>query len=310
VVAKSRRRTFPLIPRYRLSSGQVGAYRSARRGDGSDIAGMRPYIPGDRLSSIDWNVSGRFSAVRNDDVFIVREYYADEAPRVIVIADRHPSMALYPSELPWLSKQRVLRDATMAIIASAHAARSFVGYLDLSGAANRAGAPYWLPPRRLSTRQIEHRLDDEFDAPRNTLEVALNYLLARQHDAPSGSFVFVISDFLRPPPMETWLRAFARNWDFVPVVIQDPLWEQSFPAIGGGLVEVADPEDGRTTTIMVRKAEARERRAANEARLEDLLRLFRRMRFDPILLDEESPAAIDSAFLVWSTKRRLARRAA
>ena len=61
---------------------------------------------------------------------------------------------------------------------------------------------------------------------------------------------------------------------------------------------------------MLRKAEARERRAANEARLEDLFRLFRRMRFDPILLDEESPAAIDSAFLVWSTKRRLARRAA
>jgi uncharacterized protein (DUF58 family) len=309
-VATSRRRTFPLVPRHRLSGGEVGAHRSMRRGDGTDIAGMRPYRPGDRLASIDWHVSGRLSAVQNDDVFIVREYYADEAPRVIVIADRHPAMALYPPELPWLSKSRVLREATTAIVASATAGRSSVGYLDFSGAANRGGAPYWLPPRRLSARQIEHRLDSEFDAPRNAVELALDHLVKRRHDVPSGSFVFVISDFLRPPPMKTWLRAFARKWDVVPVIVQDPVWEQSFPAIGGGLVEIADPEDGRTVAVRLFKAEARERRAANEARLEKLRNLFRRLRFEPVLLDTEAPAAVDAAFLVWSTRRRLARRAA
>jgi uncharacterized protein (DUF58 family) len=309
-VPTSRRRTFPLVPRYRLSSGLAGANRSSRRGDGIDIAGMRPYRPGDRLASIDWNISGRLSAVQNDDVFVVREYYADEAPRVIVIADRHPSMALYPPTLPWLSKSRVLREATTAIVSSAHAGRSSVGYLDFSGSANRAGAPYWLPPRRLSTRQIEHRLDSEFDAPRNAVELALDYLVQLRHDVPSGSFVFVISDFLRPAPMETWLRTFARNWDVVPVIVQDPVWEQSFPAIGGGLVEIADPEDGRTMAVRLFKSEALERRAANEARLENLRGLFRRLRFDPVLLDVDTPAAVDTAFLRWSTRRRLARRAA
>ena len=309
-MATSRRRTFPLVPRHRVLAGEVGAHRSLRRGDGTDIAGMRPYRPGDRLASIDWNVSGRLSAVQNDDVFIVREYYADEAPRVIVIADRHPSMALYPPELPWLSKPRALREATTAIVASAHAGRSSVGYLDFSGAANRAGAPYWLPPRRLSARQIEHRLDSKFDGPKNAVELALDHLVKRRHDVPAGSFVFVISDFLRPPPMQTWFRAFARKWDVVPVIVQDPVWEQSFPAIGGGVVEIADPEDGRTVAVRLFKAEARKRRAANEARLKNLLNLFRRLRFDPVLLGAEETAAVDSAFLVWSTKRRLARKAA
>jgi uncharacterized protein (DUF58 family) len=292
------------VPRHRLSAGEVGAHRSIRRGDGTDIAGMRAYRPGDRLASIDWKVSGRLSAVQNDDVFIVREYYADEAPRVIVIADRHPSMALYSPSLPWLSKSRVLREATTAIIASATAGRSSVGYLDFSG------APYWLAPRRLTARQIDHRLDSEFEAPRNAVELALDHLVKLRHDVPSGSFVFVISDFLRPPPMKTWLRAFARRWDVVPVIVQDPVWEQSFPAIGGGLVEIADPETGRTEAIRLFKREAQERRTANEARLQDLRRLFRSLRFDPILLDDESPAVVDTAFLVWSTRRRLARRAA
>jgi uncharacterized protein (DUF58 family) len=311
-MAMSRRRTFPLVPRYRLSAGEPGAARSVRRGDGSDIAGMRPYRPGDRLALIDWQVSGRLSAVQNEDVFIVREYYADEAPRVIVTADRHPSMALYPSEFPWLSKPRVLREAITAIVASAHAGRSSVGYLDFSGSADRAGAgaPYWLPPRRMSARQIEHRLDSEFEAPSNAVERALDDLVRRRHDVPSGSFVFVISDFLRPPPLEAWLRAYARKWDVVPVIIQDPVWEQSFPAIGGVMVSLLDPESGQTGSVRLTAREASERRRSNEAGLATLLDLFRQLSFDAVLLEESAPAAIDSAFLAWATRRRLARRAA
>jgi uncharacterized protein (DUF58 family) len=309
-VATTRRRSFPLVPRHRLSWGEAGAYRSARRGDGTDIAGMRPYLPGDRLGSIDWKLSGRLSSAQDADVFVVREFYADEAPRVIVLSDRHPSMGLYPVELGWLSKPNVVRQAITAIVASAHAARGYAGYLDYAGAAERAGAPYWLAPHRLSGRQIEHRLGAGYDAPANAVELGLDHLTRRRHDVPAGTFVFVLSDFLRPPPRETWLRAFARQWEIVPVIVQDPLWEQSFPAIGGVLVQVADPETGQAVSVRLTAAEARSRRAANEARLQDLRDLFRRLRFDPVLLDDDGPTAVDSRFLAWSTRRRLARRAA
>jgi uncharacterized protein (DUF58 family) len=307
-VATSRRRTFSLVPRHRLWGGEVGAYRSARRGAGTDIAGMRPYRPGDRLALIDWKTSARLSAVQDQDVFVVREYYAEEAPRVIIIVDWHPSMALYSSELPWLSKSKVAREATTAIVAATHAARGYVGYLDFAGAGKRDGAAYWLPPRRLTGRQIEYRLVGSFDAPGNTVELAIDHLIRRRHDVPAGSFVFIISDFLRPPPLEVWLRAYARNWDLVPVIVQDPVWEQSFPMIGGLLFRVADPESGRTVSVRLTAGEARERRRSNAERLQELLALFRRLRFDPVLLETSEPGMIDAAFIKWSVRRRLGRR--
>ena len=61
---------------------------------------------------------------------------------------------------------------------------------------------------------------------------------------PSGTFVFVVSDFLEPVPDSLWSEALARRWDVVPVVVQDPVWEGSFPDVGGLLVPVADPRSG------------------------------------------------------------------
>ena len=58
--------------------------------------------------------------------------------------------------------------------------------------------------------------------------------------SPPGSFVFVLSDFLDAPSRETWLTAVEHLWDVVPVVIQDPTWEQSFPDVSGIVVPLRD----------------------------------------------------------------------
>ena len=39
-----------------------GAMHSARRGMGSDVAGSRPYRPGDDVDAIDWAASAKLSA--------------------------------------------------------------------------------------------------------------------------------------------------------------------------------------------------------------------------------------------------------
>lgn len=41
------------------AEGMVGPHRSRRRGDGTDLAGIRPFTPGDRLRRINWPVSLR-----------------------------------------------------------------------------------------------------------------------------------------------------------------------------------------------------------------------------------------------------------
>jgi uncharacterized protein (DUF58 family) len=42
-----------------LAAGVVGVHRSRRRGEGTDLAGVRPFVPGDRLKRINWPVSLR-----------------------------------------------------------------------------------------------------------------------------------------------------------------------------------------------------------------------------------------------------------
>ena len=306
----SSRRVFPLVPRHRLTGGTFGAHASMRRGPGTDIAGSRAYVPGDRLTWIDWNTSARLSALRDTDAFVVREHYADEAPRAIVIVDHHPAMGLYPPELPWLSKPGVVRNATLAIAAAARAARAYLGYLDFSGAAARGGAPFWVSPQRASVRELEQRLTARLDAPNDTLERAIAHLITRRHDAQAGCFVFVVSDFLRPPPVETWLRARSRRWDLVPVIVQDPVWEQSFPSIQGIPIPIFDPATGRTARLRLSAGQVDERRESNAARLTSLTQMFRRLEFDPVVLGTHDPHAIDLAFLEWSSRRRLVRRRA
>src|SRR5947208_17129470 len=133
---------FPLTPRRRLIGLSFGGMRSARRGRGSDVAGSRPYRPGDDIDAIDWAASARLSSARGTDEFIVREHYAEEAPRVVVFCDRRPAMAATREPLPWLDKARVLDVAAKLISDSAVAARSFIGYLDLGD----DGKELWRPP--------------------------------------------------------------------------------------------------------------------------------------------------------------------
>src|SRR5919202_5465883 len=134
--------TFPLVLRRRLIGLAYGAMHSARRGMGSDVAGSRPYRPGDDIDAIDWAASARLSTARGSDEFVVREHFADEAPRVVLFCDRRPALAAMRPPLPWLDKARVLDAATNLISNSALASRSFIGYLDFAD-----GAPFWRAPR-------------------------------------------------------------------------------------------------------------------------------------------------------------------
>ena len=64
---------------------------------GHDVAGSRPYRPGDDMDSIDWAASARLSTARGSDEFIVRERFAEEAPKVVIVCDRRPQMACFAS---------------------------------------------------------------------------------------------------------------------------------------------------------------------------------------------------------------------
>ena len=90
--------------------------------------------------------------------------------------------------------------------------------------------------------------------------------------------------FLVPPADTAWLHALEFNWDVVPVVIQDPLWEQSFPDASGVVLPLADARTGRVSFVRLTAREAAERRRENEARLERLIDDLRGFDLEPIVV--------------------------
>ena len=303
--------TFPLVPRRRLVGLAFGAMRSVRRGRGFDVAGSRPYRPGDDVRAIDWAASARLSAARGADEFIVRERFAEEAPRVVIVCDRRPEMALFPPGFPWLSKPAAIREIGTLIADSVLKARGLVGYLDYAcvehpDPAMRTDAPFWRPP----ASQHEHwRLKEShlvfpyFHAPRANLTLAFRYLTELRRHLPAGSFVFVLSDFIEMPALDVWTETLELPWDIVPVVVQDPIWERSFPALSGVVVPLADPATGRVVSVRLTRREAESRHRAHVERLERLGDDFDSLDLQPVHVSTAEPDAILRAFLAWAEER-------
>jgi hypothetical protein len=262
-------RPFALVSRRRFLGTPFGQRRSTRRGTGDEVAGTRPYRPGDPRAHIHWPATARLSAARGTDEFVVREFYADQSPWVAVALDRRPGMDVRPAPLPWLDKRAAAERALQAIVASAHA----------------ANAPLLVPGRP-------------------TLRLELASLVRRAAELPTGTFVFVISDFLEPVPgTGDWLQLRGLHWDVVPVIVQDPVWERGFPDVGGVAVPVAQPEGG-AGDLWLTPRQARGRATANERRYDDLLTRFRRLGFDPVAVGTNDGREIDSASGAWAERRR------
>jgi len=296
--------TFPLISRRRGVGLTGGTRRSSHRGIGFEIASSRPYRRGDSVRAIDWKASARLSSARESDDFVVREHFAEDRPRVVVVVDRRPSMSLYPPELPWLHKPAAVAVAGRMIVESALAAQGLPGYLDLADPL----APQWLAPhlRQNAARIREHHLPHtDYTAPADNLTRAVRHLARARGDMPPGTFVFVLSDFLAPPAPAVWRTAASLGWDVVPVIVQDPRWEQSFPAVSGFALPLAAPGDGALRLVRLTRREAAERREGNQQRLDGLLRTFAAVELDPILLSSDDAAEILSAFLRWHDRRQL-----
>jgi uncharacterized protein (DUF58 family) len=274
------------------------------------VAGARFYQAGDDVHAIDWAASARLSSARQSDDFIVREHYADEAPRVLIICDRRPEMSFYAPPLPWLDKTEAMRQAAELILESASLVGGFVGYLDHG---DGGGNPYWIPPRgvrRLWELTSERLPSRAFSAPPDTLQRAFGHLTEHRRAVAAGSFVFCLSDFIPMPSEEVWLWAAQESgWDVIPVVIQDPTWEQSFPDVSGIEVPLRDPRSGRSTPVRLTASEASARRRVNEERIGRLIDAFRDLDLEPVVVASDDRAEILGSFLEWA-EVRLTRRAA
>ena len=70
--------------------------------------------------------------------------------------------------------------------------------------------------------------------------------------------------------------------ELVPVMIQVPDWERTFPDVGGITIPYADPRSGRAIPVYLTQREAAQMREANEQRWEMLTRDFRSLGVEPV----------------------------
>jgi uncharacterized protein (DUF58 family) len=234
----------------RIEGLLAGDYRAFVHGDGSELAQIRPYVPGDDVRSIDWNVTARTGEPH------VREHLAERVLVTWLVLDTSPSMQFGTAD------RRKADVAEGVAIAVGHVA---------TRRGNRLGVvtfgddqPRGLPPRqgRLGLIGLLNALRSEPVADRvgaTSLGEALKRAgaLARQR-----SLVVVVSDFRGPRDWRRHLLELAGRHDVLAVEIRDPR-EQELPNMGD--LWLVDPETGRLMRVNTRSRRLRERFATAAA---------------------------------------------
>jgi len=286
-----------LDPRVRIVGSLLGQSRSRRRGQSQDVVGSREYVPGDDVRRIDWSASARLSSTTGEERFVVREFYAEESPTVVLAVDRSPTMRLYPLDLPWLHKPAAVAICLAAVTASAAHHRCLLTVA--------TGASELLePPRQASAELLDALGADGAGPPAHEWVSAL--LNDGRRWLPPGTLVFVVSDFLDGADETLVRQALDSEWELVPVVVSDPRWERSFPvAVGGMTLPLAD-EEGRLLPRRVSFREARRRRDENEWRWRLTSSIFREAGFPPVVVSEAGTDGVAAAFAGWSREREAA----
>lgn len=285
-----------LDPRVRIIGSLLGQFRSRRRGQSHDVVGSRAYVPGDDVRRIDWSASAKLSSISGEERFVVREFYAEESPIVVLAVDPAPTMSLYPAELPWLHKPAAVALCLAAIVGSAARHRCLVTFADATGEGITPPRQVESETRYPATLRAE---DDRQDLGRDWLSPVLG---AGHRWLPPGTLVFVLSDFLLGPDETLIRQALDFEWELVPVVVSDERWERSFPvAVGGMTLPLADAF-GRLVPRRVSTREARRLHDENEHRWRSMVECFRDAGFPPVVISDSGQGVADG-FADWSRER-------
>jgi uncharacterized protein (DUF58 family) len=222
----------------------AGDYRSTELGVGTELAQVRPYVPGDDVRRIDWNVTARTGEPH------VRVHLAERVLVTWLVLDTSASMQFGTADR---RKADVAEGVALAVGHVATRRGNRLGIVTYG-----AAPPKSAPPRqgRVGLIGLLTRLRDEENGsppPTVTLGTALRHTAAV---ARQRAFVVVVSDFRGPVDWRHPLLDLAGRHDVVAVEIRDPR-EQELPDLGE--LWLVDPETGRQVRVDTRDRRLRAR---------------------------------------------------
>lgn len=182
----------PLRPR---TAGVVGAHRTRRPGEGTDLLDVREFRPGDRVRRIDWRVSARRGSLH------VRRTAADVDADVVLLLDTRLDVG--PEVAGWarppgpggLGTSELGSSLDLTVRTALTLARTFLDQGDRVALVDLSRPRLSVPPRtgRRQLRRLRRQLVEV------GVHAAARRLLLRPGVVPPGAVAVLVSPLLDPP---------------------------------------------------------------------------------------------------------------
>ena len=266
----------------RLIDDQLaGDYHSTFKGQGVEFDEVRPYIAGDDVRTIDWNVTARTG------VPYIKRYSEERELTILFLVDVSGSQS-YGSRSR--SKMELAAEVTALLALTAIRNQDKIGLVLFSDRIVK-----YIPPRKgrdSVMRLVREVLAAEDEAKGGTdVEGVLKFLNGVQK---RRAVVFLVSDFIAgsrgasaADVLARLLRATARHHDMICVPVSDPA-ESVLPDVG--LVELEDSETGELMLVDTSSAKVRKSFAEKaESDREELTKFFRKTGIDTLDIATDRP---------------------
>jgi len=276
-----------------VNSSFAGEYHAIFKGRGMEFDEVRPYMPGDEVRTIDWNVTAR-----TGDLFVKR-FIEERELTVMLLVDASASGRFGTVNR---FKREIAAELAAVLAFSAITNNDKVGLLIFTDQIELFIAPR--KGRRHVLRLIRDLLAFQPKGSKTNLKMGLetlNHMLKRQ------GIIFLLSDFLAPPnSYSSALQVANRRHDIIAVTITDPR-EHEWPNVG--LVALEDAETGQIKWV---DTGSRHWRRDFSERVSELRlareRVFRKAKVDRIDISTGSDYVIPLTNFFEQRARRLRRR--
>jgi uncharacterized protein (DUF58 family) len=307
-----------------VSDVMAGAYLSVFKGRGMEFDEVRPYVPGDDIRAIDWNVTARTGEPH------VKRFVEERELTVMLLVDVSASQDFGSGRR---SKLEAATELSALLAMSAVENGDKVGLLLFHG-----GPDLYIPPRkggkhalrvvrevlargqgaaegvgeRSTWRELTQTVRKWFMKMRRTAETATGTTATRRSTSisaalefcrqvlPRRAVLFLISDFLDEGFLQV-LRHANRKHDVVAALITDPR-EQTMPPTG--LVTLEDAESGKTRLVDTRSTAFRKELAEVSAKRQDSLKDQLRATGMDLVVFDASASMVDPLLKFFRERER------